>query len=116
MADLSVFTAKALPYLIDNAPTLWKAANDLVRSARKARDEIPVEARPAEGGAAMEAAVRDLEASLLTLNGQMEQTAGIVAELVQANAVLAERVRTSMVVSGASLLVALAAAALALWR
>ena len=92
---LAGLAAKALPMLIDHAPELWAAATQLIQSAKKARAEIPVEAAKAAAAGepgALDAAIRDLESSLLTLNAQMEKSGEIVAALARQNAQLAEKV------------------------
>jgi hypothetical protein len=87
--------AKALPMLIDNAPEIWAAATQLIASARKAKAAIPVEAADAAAAGepgALDAAIRDLESSLLTLNAQMEKSGALVASLAKQNERLAEQV------------------------
>ena len=92
---LAGLAAKALPMLIDHAPELWAAATQLIQSAKKARAEIPVEAaRAAAAGepGALDAAISDLESSLLTLNAQMEKSGEIVASLARQNETLAKQI------------------------
>ena len=92
---LAGLAAKALPMLIDHAPELWAAATQLIQSAKKARTEIPVEAaRAAAAGepGALDAAIRDLENSLLTLNAQIEKSGEIVASLARQNETLAKQI------------------------
>ena len=92
---LAGLAAKALPMLIDHAPELWAAATQLIQSAKKARTEIPVEAAQAAAAGepgALDAAIRDLENSLLTLNAQMEKSGEIVASLARQNETLAKQI------------------------
>ena len=70
------------------------AAAQLVQSSRKAKAAIPVEAAVAAGTdpAALDAAIRDIEASLLTLSAQTEPSGELAAELAAQNAALTARV------------------------
>ena len=94
MAGFAGLAAKAVPMLIGNAPEIWAAATQLMQSAKKAKAEIPVEA--AAGAAAgdpqaVDAAIKDIEGSLFTLNAQMEKTGVLVASLAAQNEALARR-------------------------
>ena len=97
MAGFAGLAAKAVPMLIDNAPEIWAAATQLIQSAKKAQAEIPVDAAAGAGAGdpkAIEAAIHDIEASLLTLNAQMEKTGSLVASLAAQNEVLVRRLET----------------------
>jgi hypothetical protein len=123
---LAGLAVKAFPMLLDNAPTIWAAATQLVQSARRAKSEIAVDSVIPGAGvseAALEAAMRDIEASLFTLNAQMETSAALVASLAGQNEMLAARAEklqswlvTLAVLSGVAIALSAAAFAIVLGR
>ena len=106
--------------LIRMAPAIVESTTNLIQSVRGTRAQLPanIDVVDEEKGAldvqGVAAAIRQIEGSLATLNGQMAEASVLLNELAESNRLLAEtarvqrsRIRMLAVVSVVSLVVAL---------
>lgn len=85
--------------LIRMAPTIVANTTRLIQAVRGTRDRLPVksdvvdEARGALDVGGVAGAIRQIEDSLVTLNGQMAEASILLNELAESNRLLAETAR-----------------------
>ncbi len=101
--QFAALAAKAWPAVISHGPSLVEKALELYHGTKKTQSALPVEHQVTSqatgsvdiGG--LKAAIKDIEGSLLTLNGQATEASLLLSKLAESNNVLSQMVRAQRV-------------------
>jgi hypothetical protein len=88
----------AWPIVVQNAPAIWKAAQQLAQLVKGSKEEFRIGNPPGMeaallDNAALKAVVDEVEASLLTLNQQVSSASDMIASLALANDAMTTRLQ-----------------------